>query len=108
MRVCIHCREAKPLTAFWKDKGLCMKCTNRESTDRLRKVIDAAKSVPCMDCGESFKPHIMEFDHRIPADKESGVGTNHRSLKKLLAEMAKCDTVCANCHNERTWVRRQP
>jgi hypothetical protein len=85
-----------------------MRCNNRNTTARLRKVIDDAKSVPCMDCGKTFPIHIMQFDHRLPGSKTMDIRTGIRSLRRLRAEIALCDPVCSNCHSERTWLRRQP
>jgi hypothetical protein len=53
---------------------------------------------------------VMDFDHREGEKKLSNVAdlNFHRrtSLRKLLAEIAKCDVVCANCHRERTHQRQ--
>ena len=51
----------------------------------------------------------MEFDHRDPAEKSQGVTrmVGRASLKRIMAEVAKCDVVCANCHRMRTFVRRE-
>lgn len=63
------------------------------------------RQVPCMDCGRVFPPHVMDFDHRDPKTKSFGLASSHallRSRGQLLAEIAKCDIVCANCHAIRT------
>lgn len=72
----------------------------------LRDVVIRAKDVPCMDCGQRFPYYVMDFDHR--GDKEVLVGrlVDSLSLRRLLAEIAKCDVVCSNCHRIRTHVRR--
>lgn len=48
----------------------------------------------------------MQFDHRPGEAKVAGIARlknfNH---EKLLAEIAKCDVVCANCHAIRTAAR---
>jgi hypothetical protein len=68
-----------------------------------RAIVDAAKDVPCMDCKQKFPSFVMDFDHRDPSIKLFGVGKNMgRSVATLLAEIAKCDVVCANCHRIRT------
>ena len=63
------------------------------------------RRVPCADCGGRFKPHQMDFDHRDPATKSFNVMTGRAMLmstQKVLAEVAKCDIVCVNCHRVRT------
>lgn len=77
-------------------------------THKIRKWLDEQKSVPCADCGQSYPSYVMDFDHRDPSIKLGGV----RQLatygwKKVQAEIAKCDVVCANCHRERTWGASQ-
>ena len=70
------------------------------------------KSQPCVDCGRSFPPYCMEFDH-VPerGPKEFAINLNmsgsRRTLEELQVERAKCDLVCAICHNHRTWLRNK-
>lgn len=56
----------------------------------------------CMDCGES-DPVCLDFHHRNPDEKEFNIGHRGRYLPraKVLAEIAKCDVVCVNCHRKR-------
>lgn len=57
-----------------------------------------------MDCGQTFPMCVMDFDHRDPSLKCFGIGQyKEGSVTKLLAEIAKCDVVCANCHRIRTF-----
>lgn len=72
-------------------------------------IIHAAKSVPCADCGVGYPVYVMQFDHLDPAAKEFNIGVigPTASRSRLIAEIAKCDVVCANCHAERTYQRRQ-
>ncbi len=49
----------------------------------------------------------MEFDHRDPETKLFALTSSRAMLKpreELLAEIAKCDIVCANCHRARTYA----
>ena len=61
---------------------------------------------PCQECGGTFPPWVMDFDHRDPTEKCFNV-TNSRAMlmsrPRLLEEIAKCDIVCANCHAARTY-----
>ena len=76
---------------------------NAASLAECLRIMQDAKSVPCMDCGQSYPHYVMDFDHRNPTQKIAEVGRMARHGKrKLLEEIAKCDVVCANCHRERT------
>ena len=76
--------------------------------DAKRAAVDAAKDVPCADCKKRYPPYVMDFDHRDPAQKSFPVshGMRGKPLDQILAEIAKCDVVCANCHRERTWGKK--
>lgn len=74
--------------------------------DTRRKLIIDLKNKPCLDCGKSYPSCCMDFDHRDPSQKKFNVGCmNYGSTRKLLAEAAKCDVVCANCHRIRECQR---
>ncbi|HEY6203116.1 MAG TPA: hypothetical protein VI056_08730 [Candidatus Limnocylindria bacterium] len=61
---------------------------------------------PCTDCGRSFPPQVMQWDHLPGTDKLGDVSTfKGRSRADVLAEIAKCQLVCANCHAIRTFER---
>jgi hypothetical protein len=76
-----------------------------ERYDAARELIAGFKAQPCLDCGGTFPQVCMEFDHRDPSTKLfNPAGSLSRSHKALLAEIAKCDVVCANCHALRTEV----
>lgn len=71
------------------------------TTEFLRQL----RNVPCADCGGRFEGHQMDFDHRDPRTKSFNICSGRAALKsheQLLAEAAKCDVVCANCHRVRT------
>lgn len=76
-----------------------------------RRLLRAAKSLPCADCGRSYPPYVMDFDHRPGEQKCFNLSSialqARRSWKKIMDEIAKCDVVCANCHRERTYQRKK-
>ena len=62
---------------------------------------------PCQDCGGTFPPWVMDFDHRDPTQKSFNVMTGRAMLMsraRLTAEVEKCDIICANCHAVRTYT----
>ncbi|WP_055693381.1 hypothetical protein [Streptomyces prasinopilosus] len=62
----------------------------------------------CVDCGYKEHPAALDFDHLPGHEKRRGISrmlTAHRNT--LLAELAKCEVVCSNCHRIRTWRRKQ-
>jgi hypothetical protein len=104
---------------------LCFKCYMRirsaDQTARAAKegrvivrtsrnhAIEAKKGKPCTDCGGYFPTCCIEWDH-VPerGPKLFNLGRADYAMEKVLAEIAKCDLVCANCHAIRTWNRKHP
>ncbi len=108
-------------------KGLCRRCYGRtwmqarrasspelgkaetaRNAKRIREnslaVLDA-KSRPCADCGGVFPRECMDLDHVRGSKLFSLSNAGSRTLASVLAEIAKCDAVCANCHRIRTRAR---
>ena len=72
----------------------------------MRLMLKAMKSAPCEDCGRSYPYWVMDFDH-VTGTKNFGIARALRThLEDILAETKKCQIVCANCHRERTQLRR--
>jgi len=129
---CAKCGELKPLDRFsFKSKAAgvrhkaCKDCFNlyqktaykarphvykdkaKRFQERLKILRDEAKNRPCMDCGGSFPPYVMDFDHR-PGTAKLGDPAHlvgRASAKLWRAEISKCDVVCSNCHRIRTHHR---
>ena len=79
---------------------------NKKQRDRNRSLVLELKSVPCMDCKQSFPPICMDFDHRGDEEKLFNISqATTASVEILLAEIAKCDVVCSNCHRVRGALR---
>lgn len=75
---------------------------------QLRELIETSKLRPCVDCGKSYPPRAMDFDHRSEEVKRMTIGESAAkgwSLATIGAEIAKCDIVCAACHRTRTFNR---
>jgi hypothetical protein len=74
------------------------------AAERAAYLLDYFGEHPCTDCGEA-DPLVLEFDHL--GEKSFGVskGLRDRPWPDVLAEIDKCDVVCANCHRRRTAIR---
>jgi formate dehydrogenase assembly factor FdhD len=132
MKRCGNCGQAKPVTEFHRrGRGLqtwCKKCRReydaryhratrrkRVAQKKLRHAelvawYQALKSrVPCADCGGMFHHAAMTWDHLPGATKVADVSSllQRHNRKLILAEIAKCELVCANCHAVRTFQRRR-
>ncbi len=73
---------------------------------RHRKFLDSLKSDPCLDCGESFHPAVMNFHHIGEKTIEVAKLVNH-SPDVIRAEVAKCVLLCSNCHIMRHVIERE-
>ena len=129
MKTCYKCKETKEFTEFNKNQTACRPCGReisrayyKKNAVRMRKQIheknkinravlkaeiDEMKSQPCMDCGVSYPPIVMDFDHREGEDKTGNVSVFVASGNRTAtyAEIEKCDIVCSNCHRIRTYNR---
>ena len=74
---------------------------------RKREWMQALKDKPCSDCGIKYHYSAMEYDHINPENKMGCIAAMQRLTKALiLAEIDKCELVCANCHRLRGHNRR--
>jgi 5-methylcytosine-specific restriction endonuclease McrA len=71
-----------------------------------KELINPLKDVPCMDCSKKFAAPCMEFDHVRPGKRNNVSAMNSCATETVLAEIEKCEPVCANCHRVRTALRR--
>lgn len=72
---------------------------------KSREILKDLKNKPCEDCRKSFNSYSLDFDH-VRGKKEYNVSRlAYLAKDKLLAEIAKCDLVCACCHRKRTHSR---
>jgi len=83
---------------------------NHELKRRATNVawMDELKSKPCEICCGVFPPECMDFDHLEPQTKKftiSGAWSRH-SRADILAEIAVCRLICANCHRIHTAKQR--
>ncbi len=77
--------------------------TNRRYREWFR---DLKSTFQCARCGESH-PATIDFHHSDPATKETSIyAAIHKGWAKsrILAEIEKCEPLCANCHRKEHWT----
>jgi hypothetical protein len=126
MKLCKTCNTNKELSDFYSKNGKtqsyckeCQKVRHRKYYEahkdkyknkadkhklKIREYIQKTKDVPCKDCGVKYPPWVMQFDHL--RDKSFDISrTSSAGINKIMAEIDKCEVVCANCHADRTYKR---
>lgn len=76
--------------------------TKSRARARNRKVVQDYKySKGCERCGYNACVAALDLHHRNPRLKTFELSDGKdRSVSVILAELAKCDVLCANCHRE--------
>lgn len=129
---CPRCKQSKPTTLEFfgkKDHRLqswCRDCnkirsrkyyadnpakhkaiTKGKSKEQIKRnqeyALDYLRCHPCVDCEEE-DPVLLDFDH-VRGQKNGNIGAMIHvpvSIKKLQAEIDKCEIRCVACHRRRT------
>jgi hypothetical protein len=72
---------------------------------RTARLAEIRGKTPCRDCGNVFPHYMMDFDHRDPSSKVGNVVEMAKTCvawHRVMAEVRKCDVVCARCHRARS------
>ena len=79
-----------------------VKATKKRRT-QLQSKINEIKSSGCVDCGGSFHPVAMDFDHVRGTKKYNVSAMVQRGMSEdaILKEIEKCEVRCAPCHRTR-------
>jgi predicted Zn-ribbon and HTH transcriptional regulator len=113
--VCANCHRIRTQATHAARVEAAVSVGKSRYLDRKRAVwrqqarlLNELRQAPCRDCGRRFPPCAMDFDHRDPAAKVKTVTRmiGRAGTARILAEVRKCDIVCANCHRARTIRRR--
>ena len=131
MKTCIVCQVSKDETEFGPDasckdglRGTCHPCKNKsykawyfEKGGKERRqvcikrnydyICQILKQSKCVDCGDT-RWEVLEFDHVRGEKVDCVTYIAHRgqSIKKVQAEIEKCEVRCANCHRLKTYRDR--
>jgi hypothetical protein len=97
-------REENRRTYLRKDRALRLARSNARRAVAVQIARDIKMKLGCVDCGYKAHPAALQFDH---------LGKKYRNvssivtISRLLAEIEKCEVVCANCHAIRTHQRHK-
>jgi len=84
-------------------------CYRTRQYHHHRAILDELKRTPCLDCGKTFDPCQMDFDHTGEALKVANISQLAAGpMADLVSEIAKCHLVCANCHRIREYTGERP
>lgn len=98
--VCVNCHRLRTYRGDASYRTLRFR-SHRQALDSLKF------ATPCLDCGGSFKPCQMDFDHL--RSKASNVARLVGGASDdLVNELGKCHLVCANCHRKRGHTGTRP
>ena len=91
-----------------EERRIAIYVKKAERRNKLIEIVNSIKSQPCIDCGVSYPPIVMDFDH-VRGTKEFNISSEIRnnvpSEERLKKELDKCEVVCSNCHRIRTAKR---
>ena len=105
--VCAICDKIRQSEYYIKNRSHLRPKLHKAKLEKIEKhyaIVNELKKEPCIDCGNTFDPICMDYDH-IDNNKFKGVSAlvnQGYSLKVIMAEIAKCELVCACCHRIRT------
>ncbi|MCW6007191.1 hypothetical protein K1W54_21885 [Micromonospora sp. CPCC 205371] len=115
LKRCSRCGETKPLDEFAANQATKARHNPSRAERRRehlqennRRLIEYLRSHPCVDCGETDIV-VLDFDHQ--RDKTMDINKMRSyAWTRVLAEIEKCEVVCANDHRRRTaaaqgWAR---
>lgn len=110
-RECIHCRQLKPLSEFFKNKKMtlgveskCKNCAKLYQRKQRKKKWEQAfyyAGGQCEHCGISNedRPEIYDFHHKNPEEKEYQLADLLMcKWERVKKEIDKCILLCSNCH----------
>lgn len=133
---CYKCKKTKLVTGFNKSKASktghfywCRDCIkqyvkdknnkfkekegasiySKRRQDRLGWYRELKKDKSCIDCGTTYEPSCMDYDH-VKGEKINHISRmvlNNSPKNKILEEIDKCELVCCLCHNKRTYDRQE-
>jgi hypothetical protein len=109
--VCRECNRRQARAYYARNREAHVRVIMKRKAEQRRLAIDAVGGYllthVCVDCGEA-DIRVLDFDHRADAKKKADVmrlAQQGYSVAIIMAEIAKCDVRCRNCHAKVTYER---
>ena len=104
---CRDCRRAYSRERVAEDPNYFLRyqlARRRRNNDRIAR-LKAERG--CLKCGFRH-PAALDFHHRDPAHKKYLISRSWQcKWETILAEIAKCDLLCSNCHRIEHYEQRR-
>ena len=105
---CKECKRDYAARYYTRNREKRIAYNARQRREAAAWYLSLKDARPCTDCGGVYHPAAMQWDHLPGVDKVAHVAELYRGRRdRVLAEIAKCELVCANCHAVRTYERRE-
>jgi hypothetical protein len=94
---------------YQKNKEKSITSVKKRKNETSSWLSDLKSSLKCSICSEDH-PACLHFHHRDPNEKDIQIAQAANmgwSKEKILAEIAKCDVLCANCHAKLHYEQNQ-
>lgn len=109
--VCRECNRARAKRYYRENHDAHVRVVMARRAEARLVAIEAVGGYllahPCVDCEEG-DVRLLDFDHREGCEKRADVMRLVQcgySVARVMAEIAKCDVRCRNCHAKVTYER---
>jgi hypothetical protein len=109
--LCRSCNSARARAYYAANRERHVRVIMARKAVQRRAALEAVGehllSHPCADCGEA-DIRVLDFDHREGVRKRAEVmklAQDGYSVTVVMAEIAKCEVRCRNCHARVTYER---
>ena len=92
-----------------QNNALTREASRKNRAELRSKISEIKANTPCVDCGSTFHPVAMDFDHVrgtkkfIIGEAVARLGGSASAWDKIQKEIDKCDIRCAICHRIKTY-----
>lgn len=95
-------RELRASDGAYKASFVAYQRSRRNSNRERISAIKLERG--CLSCGYRGCVQALHFDHRNPLEKSFNISLSRdKSWDTIMAEIDKCDVLCANCHAKKTF-----